>query len=146
MGKMVESLFDEILECKNGSELRTSLLICRTKDLNLVLKKFGLKPFSDQLIGMDWAEAQASLKFLLWRSLAYSSVETCPEEKAEKAALEIMNRYSTNESKFYSNGEWHSKDGKWTFSSSGLTDATFDAGLIIQNNIEYVCIWFEEED
>jgi hypothetical protein len=65
-----------------------------------------------------------------------------PHEQAVSIAQSIFDQYSESTSRYYSNGNWALRES-W----NPLTEATFDAGIIITGvDKKYFCIWFEDED
>jgi hypothetical protein len=110
-------------------------------DLGRVLRMFGLSPSPSLLIEHDRSTAKRILTELLWKDLAYGT-ECMSSEQAKTLACELIQARSGIDSRYFSNSAWTEPR-----SYSPLTDATYDAGLLIQcTRGHYYCIWFEDED
>ncbi len=130
-----------LIEARDRGEVRAALVSEMTGDLTRVLSKCGLRPEPSLLIEHGHESALAILTELLWKDMAYET-ECMPKKQAESIAQSLFGKYSDSNSRFYSNGNWALRES-W----NPLTDATFDAGLIIaSSNKNYFCIWFEDED
>ena len=131
----------QLIAARQAGEIRYAVLSDVSLDMSRVLAKFGLRADASLLVEYDEETARAILGTLLWKDMAYSC-ECMPKAQAEQLAREVLAEHADANSRYYSNGDW-SKSESW----NPLTEATFDAGLIVsRGNTEYFCIWFEDED
>jgi hypothetical protein len=106
-----------------------------------VLSRFGLKPEEHALHPFKRIQAGKILAHLLWKDLAYDS-EIMPHDKAITLAGLFIEDHSESGTKFYANADWSRKPTSY----SGLTDATFDGGIIAVSDLMVSCVWVEDED
>jgi hypothetical protein len=131
----------QLLAARQAGEMRYAVLSDVSLDMSRVMAKFGLRADASLLVEFDAETARAILGTLLWKDMAYGT-ECMPRAQAEQLAREVLAAHSEANSRYYSNGDWSRSEG-W----NPLTEATFDAGLIVsRGNGEYFCIWFEDED
>ncbi len=103
-----------------------------------VLVRFGLRPLRAQLRATDRNEAQRRLSGLLARDMAYGG-ELMTVAEAECLADAFVASVARDLAIFYVN--------QTVDTHVQMTDATFDAGIIVENpDHTYACIWFEDED
>ncbi len=105
------------------------------------LLRFGLKPDADALHIVKRIQAAKILAHLLWKDLAYGA-EIMPFEEATALARMFIEGHSESGTKFYVNADWSRSSFGW----SGLTDATFDGGVIAVSASVASCVWVEDED
>jgi hypothetical protein len=86
-------------------------------------------------------QAAKILAHLLWKDLAYGS-ENMPFAKATDLARMFVEDHGGSGAKFYVNADW----SRTSVSYSGLTDATFDGGVIAISQNFASCVWVEDED
>jgi hypothetical protein len=130
-----------MIEARRYGEIRMAVASEITGDLSRVLAKFGLLSDASMLVEHDRETALGILTELLWKDMAYEG-ECMPHERAESIAQSFFDQYSEATSRYYSNGNWTLRES-W----NPLTEATFDAGIIITGaDKKYFCIWFEDED
>ncbi|MBB5400974.1 MULTISPECIES: hypothetical protein [Paraburkholderia] len=135
------SLITDILAARGPTMVRISDVLDYSDDLSLVLSKFGLTPDEKMLMPQDRAGAIAILTNLLWKEQAYDC-ERMNRGKAEELAERIISENESKDSRYFSN-----KESPLSNSWNGLTDSTFDSGIIISGGDgQYFCIWFEDED
>lgn len=135
----------DILKKRDCGFLRITSIRNYNYDLNIVLNNLGFVSDLKYLREIDHADATLVIKEILWKDLAYGS-EMMSEKEAHDAAIELIDTYSEQGTEFYTNGDWvnyHSKSG---CSFSPLTEATFDAGVIIRSQEFAACIWVQDED
>lgn len=100
----------------------------------------------------DQKTALAILAQLLHKNMANGS-ESMPIEDAKELAFSFISLFD-KDSKYYSNSTWNKNEftnNKATFDLglsawNGLTEATFDSGIIVVDNNKIGIAWFEEED
>ncbi|MEX3858339.1 hypothetical protein AB3X94_30565 [Paraburkholderia sp. BR10923] len=135
------SLITDILAARGPTMVRISDVLDYSDDLSLALSKFGLTPDEKMLMPQDRARAIAILTNLLWKEQAYDC-ERMNRGKAEELAERIISENELKDSRYFSN-----KESPLSNSWNGLTDSTFDSGIIISSGDgQYFCIWFEDED
>jgi hypothetical protein len=118
------------------------LTYCRQPQSEM-LKRFGLAT-DDPLVQIERHRAIEVLTLCLHQDLAYSS-ELMPAADAQGFAFWLLEQFQTEESAFYTNGDW------WNWSSGSVewiacTTSTFDGGVIATSGRLAACIWFEDED
>jgi hypothetical protein len=131
----------KIIEARDAGEFKYVIISDYSNDINRVLFRFGLIADSALLVEHSRETALSILTALLWKDMAYENA-CMTEAEAKKMAEEIISQNEFEGSKYYSNGNCVKRES-W----NPLTDATFDAGLIITGcNHIYFCIWFQDED
>ena len=131
----------KIIAARGAGEVKYLIISDYSNDINRVLFRFGLFADSSLLFEHSREAALSILTALLWKEMAYDNA-CMSEAEAKEMAEEIISQNESEESKYYSNGNGIKRES-W----NPLTDATFDAGLIITgcNHIHF-CIWFQDED
>lgn len=89
-------------------------------------------------------EARETLTFLAADSLVMPSGVIAPESTVECFAKGIERLGP--QAQFFSNGRWHEYTRSNGFGWNGISDATFDAGVIGLNGQVAFIAWVEEED
>lgn len=89
-------------------------------------------------------EARDSLSFLAADSLVMPSGAAAAATVVETFARGIERLGP--EARYFSNGRWHEYTRSNTFGWHGISDATFDAGVIGLNREVAFIVWVEEED
>lgn len=89
-------------------------------------------------------EAREALAFLAADSLVMPSGATALETTIECFAKGIERLGP--QARFFSNGRWHEYTRSSSFGWHGISDATFDAGVIGFNGEVAFIAWVEEED
>lgn len=108
-----------------------------------VLVRFGLHPLRSHLRATDRAEALIQLSCFLARDMAYSD-EVMIAAEADRLANTFIESVAQEGAIFYVNQEVL---GPTASAYVQMTDATFDAGIIVENpDHTYACVWFEDED
>ena len=130
-----------IIQERRFGEIRIAVVSEVTGDLSRVLQKCGLRSDPTMLVEHPRDEAEAILRELLWKDMAYEG-ECMPRERAALIARAILAENSVTCSRFFSNGNWARRES-W----NPLTESTFDAGLLVSLvGGQYFCIWFQDED
>lgn len=131
-----------LIIARRYGEVRYSTASDYSGNLSCVLGKFGLTPDKSLLVEHDRETALQILTHLLGKDMAYQS-ECIPQHVAESLAQQILKEHETSGSRYFSNGNSVNREGWFP-----LTEATFDAGLIIidPGGQAHFCIWFEDED
>jgi len=131
-----------LIAARHAGEIRYAVVNEDTGNLGRLLAKFGLRQDESALVEHEWPVALDILTLLLWKDLAYGR-ECMPRETALTWARQLLAAHAQPGARFYSNGNVVRGD-RW----HPLTDATFDAGLVIVNPSAAVhcCVWFEDED
>ncbi|MDB5803321.1 MAG: hypothetical protein JWN73_643 [Betaproteobacteria bacterium] len=131
----------QLIEARKCGEIRYAVATETSADMSRVLAKFGLRADASLLVAHDAETAHAILGTLLWKDMAYGT-ECMPRAQADQLAREVLAGHADEQSRYFSNGDW-TKSESW----NPLTEATFDAGLIVScAENRYFCIWFEDED
>jgi hypothetical protein len=131
----------ELIKARKYGQIRYSFMTDSSNDLSTVLSKFGLLGDATLVIEVSRTEAIAILTKLLWKDMAYG--EECMAHDTAKAFAEafILESEST-QCKYYSNVK-SAASTQW----QPLTDATFDAGVIVSGHIGlHACLWIQDED
>lgn len=102
----------------------------------------GLNDLGEKWNSVPESESEELLFEMLFKSLAYTSGRTMPEEDARTIASEILNLVNGPKSCLV-NFKRHSESIR---SSNPLTDATFDAAMAIIGEKEQVLFCRMEED
>jgi hypothetical protein len=114
--------------------------------LNAALEAFQLPPKPEALIEVSVKRAQEILALLLWKDLAYGG-EIMPQKTAQKLAQDFVSTGETHEALFFSNADWPAHLRRPTsYPFTGLTNATFDGGVIALGKTVASCVWIEDED
>jgi len=130
-----------LLKARSFGSFRYSTLFDSTNNLKQVLAGFGLTAEPLLLFEIDKTTAIAIVTALLWKDMVHG-IESMPNEEARRLASEIIDENSSEAANYYSNRA-DSKTNNW----NPLTSATFDSGIIVQNQDGLnFCLWFEEED
>lgn len=130
-----------LLDARQASRLRHVLLSTDDDDLDRVLVQCGLQPRGAGLVELDRAAACGVLAEVLWKHLAYGT-ECMPQAQAAAWARAFVDSGSDTNSRCYAN-----TDGRLPQQWTPLTDATFDAGLLIRLRPgRWACLWVEDED
>jgi hypothetical protein len=131
----------QLIAARQCGEIRYAVVSDTSMEMSRVMAKFGLRADATLLVEHDAETAHGILGTLLWKDMAYGT-ECMPRERADQLAREVLAGHTSAKSRFYSNGDW-TKSQSW----NPLTEATFDAGLIVNcGDHRYFCIWFEDED
>ncbi|MBC7501190.1 MAG: hypothetical protein H7315_11935 [Herminiimonas sp.] len=126
----------------------TRCIFARVDNTNLldVCARFGLLAAQNGLHEVGIAKAQMVLETLLAKDMAYD-LEIMPAERARGLACNFTETHASADIRFFSNGDWPARAGTSApFSSTSLTNATFDGGVIAVGGDFVSCIWFEDED
>lgn len=100
----------------------------------------GSAPFTE----LSGDEARETLAFLAADSLVMPSGAAAPQTAVDCFAKGIERLGS--QARFFSNGRWHEYTRSSSFGWHGISDATFDAGVIGFNGEVAFIAWVEEED
>lgn len=116
------------------------------RDFSSVLSMFGLLPQIDALKEVSAGHAQVVLETLLWKDLAYRA-EVMPQQRAQDLAREFVISHTDPGTKFFINADWslYIKESNG-FSFTGLTESTFDGGVVALGGGFASCVWVEDED
>ena len=116
------------------------------RGLKPALLMFGLFPQTDALTEISPSQAQAVLEALLWKDLAYRA-EVMSLQRARELAHEFVASHAEENTKYFVNADWslylREPNG---FSFTGLTDSTFDGGVVALSGGFASCVWVEDED
>ncbi|OQX18127.1 MAG: hypothetical protein BWK76_08370 [Desulfobulbaceae bacterium A2] len=131
-----------LIAARSVGEIRYAVAYESTSDLSRVLSEFGLLPDKSLLVEHDRDSSHAILTTLLWKDMAYED-ECMPRHQAESLAQQILDEHALPGAKYFSNCNV-AKEKNW----NPLTESTFDAGLVIINEVSHIhfCIWFQDED
>jgi cell wall assembly regulator SMI1 len=73
-------------------------------------------------------------------------------DDAEALAKAFIELFSTQNGRYFSNGNWHLpydqiEPAVWAHPGwTPATDATFDGGILALGELSSGCVWFEDED
>lgn len=136
----------DILKKRNCGFLNIQCVNYYNEGLEKLLPRLGLAAKPEALTEISREIAGKIIRTVLWHDLAYGS-EIMPEHEAQLFAQQLMNELTDADSRFYTNSDWSEVDGKPFLSSwSELTEATFDAGIIIVNLDYAAVVWVQDED
>ncbi len=109
--------------------------------MNKVLAQAGLQPDSSLLLEHDRETAHSILAAILHKDMPYQMPLMSKGEAAGMADM-ILSAYGKPASRYYSNGNWETREG-W----HPLGESSFDAGIIVAcGEGRYFCVWFEDKD
>lgn len=129
-----------ILKSRRYGIVRIATVSGRSLQLPGALAAFGLRAKPESLVEHDRAAAQAIVRQLLWKDMAYDG-ECMPLEQATSYAASFFAELGPD-ARFYSNGNVVANES-W----NPLTDSTFDAGIVCaEPEGLYTCAWFQDED
>lgn len=94
---------------------------------------------------IDRPTAALTLAFAAGNSIAGGGGRTPPRPGLAKLADEAL-RDLAADAEFYSNGRWPDYWTSPSFSFSGISQSTFDAGVVGFDRINAFIFWIEEED
>ncbi len=136
----------QLIEERSAGILRIAFISNWNRSLEDILKSLGFSNANPECVfEIEVGFAVNVLKAILWKDLAYGTA-LMSEAQAESYAQQFISEYATVESKIYTNGNWAIYRNSNSFSFSGLTESTFDAGIIIVNKEFVACLWVEDED
>ncbi len=136
----------EIIKKRNCGRVRASFSSHWNSSLNQLLLIFGLAPSPESLIEVSKEKAMKIIETLLQKDLAYSS-KIMSKKQAEKYSNVLISALSTSKCKYYTNGEWHKyHSANNAFCFTGLTESTFDGGVLIVSKRHAFVFWVEDED
>jgi len=131
----------EVIKRRRTGHMRVYFLTYYREPQSELLKRFGLAT-DCPLVQIERHTAIEVLTMFLHRGLAYGR-ELMPGTDAQGFAVWLLEQFQTEESAFYTNGNWQSNLwGGWT----PCTTSTFDGGVIATSGGLAACIWFEDED
>ncbi|AXQ31370.1 hypothetical protein D0B54_22970 [Solimonas sp. K1W22B-7] len=131
----------EIMDARNVGEVRCVLISEESQDLNRVLAQAGLRPDSSLLIEHDRTTAHSILAAIIQKDMPYQ-MPLMSKAEADGMADMILSAHDKPGSKYYSNGNWETREG-W----HPLGESSFDAGVIVTyGEGRYFCVWFEDKD
>ncbi len=90
------------------------------------------------------------ITWLLYRDMAYN-IEIMPKYEAIRLAENFLSFFK-NDAIYLSNADWISSEDTWEWSYakmkgwSGITNSTFDAGIILYDDKKIGIVWIEDED
>ena len=116
------------------------------RGLGPVLSMCGLSPQTDALTEVSRSQAQTVLEALLWKDLAHRA-EVMSLQKARELAHEFVASLAEENTKYFVNADWSLYLRKPNgFSFTGLTDSTFDGGVVALSGGFAACVWVEDKD
>lgn len=131
----------EIMDARHAGNVRCVLVSEASQDLGKVLAQAGLLPDSSLLMEHDRATAQAILVAILHKDMPYQ-MPLMSKDEAEGMAGAILRAHARPGSRYYSNGNWATREN-W----APLSGSSFDAGIIVaRDDGQYFCVWFEDAD
>lgn len=131
----------EIMDARNVGEVRCVLISEESQDLNRVLAQAGLRADSSLLVEHDRAAAHSILAAIIQKDMPYQ-MPLMSRAEADGMADMILSAHEKRGSKYYSNGNWETREG-W----HPLGESSFDAGIIVAcGEGRYFCVWFEDKD
>ncbi|MCB0714165.1 MAG: hypothetical protein KDD67_17710 [Ignavibacteriae bacterium] len=135
----------ELLKTRNAGFLRLAFIHNYDCSLKSILQRFGLIAEPDRLHVINRAQALTAIESILWKDLAYG-YEIMPRETARAYAEAFLTNYGSKEYTFYSNGDWTLDDQSSVRGWNPMTEATFDAGVVVVGSRSAACLWVEDED
>lgn len=136
----------DILKKRNCGFLNIQCVNYYNEGLRQLLPRLGLAAKPDALTEISREIAEKTIKTVLWHDLAYGG-ELMPEHEAKQFAQQFIDELANADSIFYTNSLWSEVDGKPFLNSwSELTEATFDAGVLILNHDYAAVLWVQDED
>ena len=116
--------------------------------LGPLLSSFGLAAEPSFLHEVASDKAAQVLAAILHQDMAYKT-EAMPRARAEQLAYEFVASQEAG-AKFLVNADWSEyfapKQGPSSFGWKGLTESTFDAGVLAIGQRYASCVWVEDED
>jgi hypothetical protein len=106
--------------------------------------ELGFSPLGDQWRYICRKEAREILHRILERDLAYQS-PIISSARAELLADSFVRLFSRVDAQFCTNYSWSPK-GSRSRSGSGITQATFDEGIVAYDNQNIGLVWVQDED
>lgn len=140
---MTQSIEDKIIAARAG-DLIVGIRSRSQYSITDAATEFGLFPEAKNYREVDGQDAEAILTTVLAEDLAYNC-ERVPRAEAEQLAADFIHQFDNEPARFYTNiefGESKNALGGWT----PVTDATFDAGVLIVSPTRIACAWFMDED
>lgn len=141
---------EKILRLRNCGIVHISFMNRAKKDpLESLLelgKKIGLSIQNKHLKSIEKGLAMDILNLVLKQDLAYSS-PIMPSEQADVLTRSFCDQFEKN-SKFFTNGSFEKNiSGELALVSwDPITEATFDTGVFIIDEMSMGCLWVEDED
>lgn len=105
---------------------------------------YEVAPESNALQPLSGPEAARVLAFFASDTIVMPTGRPAPEELV--LTLERYIARLGSDARFYSNGRWHEYARTNPFGWHGISDATFDGGVIGLNDEVAFIFWVEEED
>ncbi|MEM6553350.1 MAG: hypothetical protein AAF750_14630 [Planctomycetota bacterium] len=99
-------------------------------------------------LGDKWHEttkcnAQSTLCYMLSNDLAFNSLEI-PNDDAEALTNEFLALFETN-ARFFTNGQFDFDSAGWS-GWGRVTDATFETGIVVVDEVHIGILWCHDED
>jgi hypothetical protein len=114
-------------------------------ELELILAELGLARKPDWLEEIDVQQGTEIIEAILWKELAYND-ELMDRTLARSYAEEFMNSFVESDCRLYSNGKWQTYHESNAFSFNPMTEATFNAGVLVIHREYAAMLWVEDED
>jgi hypothetical protein len=131
-----------------GSVRCASMKVWGAPALGSILSTFGLAAEPKFLREVPADKAKQVLAAILHQDMAYKS-EAMPLARAMQLAQDFLSSHESG-ARFFINADWSEyfapKNGPSSFSWNGLTEATFDAGVVAIDQSIASCVWVEDED
>lgn len=128
--------------------VRYATCALQSPDLEQALISLGLRPPEVSLTAISRETARLIVERAFTRDLAYGVRLMQPKAAADVAA-HLLASHSNPKSGYYTNldpDDFLNADDLSSWTCTPLTEATFDAGVIIQTDSSYTCVWVEDED
>lgn len=136
----------DILKMRNCGFLNIQCVNYYNEGLEQLLPRLGLAAKPEALTEISREIAGKIIRTVLWHDLAYGG-ELMPEHEAKQFAQQFLDEFTNADSMLYTNSDWSEIDDKPFLNSwSELTEATFDAGVLILNHDYAAVLWVQDED
>lgn len=137
---------DDIIRERIFGAVRCGIIAQPVSTVSELARQFGLRDDSGDYDEIDETAARAILELILHQEFTHRA-EVMPVERAAELAGLFLTEIG-GRPRFFSNRLWPiPKGGTWdSLSWNGVTDATFDTGVLILGPTTSACLWVEDED
>jgi hypothetical protein len=136
----------EIVAARRSGRVHAALRLRNGREVGELLAAFGLSPKVSALNPVDLELAQRIAVLVLSQDLAYGT-QLIPPAEAARLAAAFMALFAGTKVDCFTNASLSEDDGRLTVKAwTPLTDATFDAGIIVLSTERAGCLWVEDED
>ena len=113
-------------------------------EMMYILEKLGLARRPDWLEEIDEQQGIEILETILWKHLGYND-EIMERTTARRHAEEFISSFVEPECRLYSNGKWQNFRKSSVFSFNSMTEAMYNAGVVIIHPQYAAMLWVEDE-